>query len=112
MKSITNFNVKTKVFSHTLLLVGILPTLMLFTTTMLSNPNVYSQGNDSNMTTPATLEELDTTEFSQIVITSSQVNELNSTINNAIKATEQENMTQVLLELKVLQNQLDLLNDP
>ena len=86
--------------------------LMLFMTPMVSNQYVYPQDNSSNMTTPATLEELDTEEFSQIVITSSQINELNRTINNAIKATEQENMTEVLLELKILQNQLNLLNNP
>ena len=63
------------------------------------------------MATPVNIEELDTEEFSQIVITSSQINELNSTINNAIKATEQDNMTEVLLELKILQNQLDLINN-
>ena len=79
---------------------------------MVSNQYVILKITAANMTTPATLEELDTEEFSQIVIASLQINELNRTINNAIKATEQENMTEVLLELKILQNQLNLLNNP
>jgi hypothetical protein len=112
MTKITDFSVKAHGSSYSKLLVVLLPMLMLFMTPMVSNQYVYPQGNSSNMTTPATLEELNTEEFSQIVITSSQINELNSTINNAIKATEQENITEVLLELKILQNQLDLLNTP
>ena len=112
MKSIKNFAVKTNGSSHFKLLWTLLPILMLFMTTMSSSTHVYSQDNSSNMTTPATLEELNTEEFSQIVVTSSQINELNNTINNAIKATEQENMTEALLELKILQNQLDLINNP
>lgn len=63
---------------------------MLFMTTMSNSIHVYSQDNSSNMTAPATREELNTEEFSQIEVTSSQINELNNTINNAIKATEQE----------------------
>jgi hypothetical protein len=112
MTNITDFSVKTHGSSYCKLLVALFPMLMLFTISMVSNQYVYPQDNSSNMTTPATLEELNTEEFSQIVVTSSQINELNSTINNAIKSTEQENMTQVLLELKILQNQLDLLNNP
>ena len=112
MTNITDFSVKTNGSSYFKVLVALLPMLMLFTTSMVSNQSVYPQDTSSNMTTPATIEELDTEEFSQIVITSSQITELNSTINNAIKATDQENMTEVLLELKVLQNQLDLLNTP
>jgi cob(I)alamin adenosyltransferase len=112
MTNITDFSVKTDGSSYSKLLVVLLPMLMLFTTSMVSNQYVYPQDNSSNMTTPATIEELNTEEFSQIVITSSQINELNSTINNAIKATEQDNMTEVLLELKILQNQLDLINNP
>jgi hypothetical protein len=111
MTNTTDFSVKTNGSSYSKLLVALLPMLMLFTASMVSNQYAYSQDNSSNMTTPATTEELDTEEFSQIVITSSQINELNSTINNAINATEQENMTEVLLELKILQNQLDLLNN-
>jgi hypothetical protein len=112
MTNITDFSFKTNGSSYSKLLVAVLPMLMIFMTLMVSNQYVYSQDNSSNMTTPATIEELNTEEFSQIVITSSQISELNSTINNAIKATEQENMTEVLLELKILQNQLDLLNNP
>jgi hypothetical protein len=112
MTNITDFSFKTNGSSYPRLLVAVLPMLMLFMTLGVSNQYVYPQDNSSNMTTPATIEELNTEEFSQIVITSSQISELNSTINNAIKATEQENMTEVLLELKVLQNQLDLLNNP
>ena len=111
MTNITDFSVKTHGSSYSKLLVVLLPMLILFTTSIVSNQYVYPQDNSSNMTTPATIEELNTEEFSQIVITSSQINELNSTINNAIKATEQDNMTEVLLELKILQNQLDLINN-
>jgi hypothetical protein len=112
MTNITDFNAKTNGSSYFKLLMALLPALMLFTTTMFINQYVYSQGNNSNITTPTTLEDLDTAEFSQVVITTSQINELNNTLNNAIKATEHDNMTQVLLELIILQNQLDLINNP
>ena len=113
MRNIKNFDVKTKGFSQIKLFISLLPMLMLLmTTNMFINQYAYSQGNNSDMTTPATIEELDTGEFSQIVVTSDQINELNNTINNAIKATGQDNMTEVLLELKIIQNQLDLIDNP
>ena len=103
MTNITEFKVKSNGSSYFKLLMTLLPTLMLFTTTIFINQYGYSQGNSSNMTTPATLQELDTEQFSQVVITSSQINELNNTLNSAIKATEHDNMSQVLLELIILQ---------
>ncbi len=114
MKRITNFSIKTNGSYPFKVLSVLLPAavVLLSTAMMLSDPYAYSQSSSSNTTTPATLEELNTEEFSQIVISSSQINELNSTINNAIKATEEGNTTQVLLELKILQNQLALMNNP
>lgn len=112
MTNIIDSDVKANSFCNSKLVVTLLPMLMAFALAMVSTSYVYPTSNSSNMTTPATLEGLNPEEFSQIVITSSQINELNSTINNAIKATEQGNMTDALLELKILQNQLDLLNTP
>jgi hypothetical protein len=114
MKRITNFNIETNGSFPFKILLVLLPTavVLLSAAMMTTDPNAYSQSSTSNTTTPATLEELDTEEFSQIVISSSQINELNSTINNAIKATEEGNTTQVLLELKILQNQLALMKNP
>lgn len=74
--------------------------------------NTYSQSNSSNTTSNTSPEELNTEGFSQITITSTQINELNNTINNAIQATEGGNLSQVLIQLKILQNQVDIMNQP
>jgi hypothetical protein len=99
-------------FSYKIKLFVVLVPIIIFFIGGVSNNNVFSQSNDSNAATTTPLNGLQTEQFSQIVITSAQIDELNSTINNAIQATNQDNLTQVVLELKILQNQLDLLNNP
>ena len=66
---VSDFSVKADGSSYSKLLVVLLSMLMLFMTPMvIHNEYVILKIKIPNMTTPATLEELDTEEFSQIVI--------------------------------------------
>lgn len=72
--------------------------------------DVFAQTNSSSgegLSTP--LEELQDAEFSQVVLSSTQIDELINTVTNATQAAEDGNMTKVIVDLKVLQNQLDVI---
>ncbi|CAN5833582.1 hypothetical protein BH23THE1_BH23THE1_24800 [soil metagenome] len=73
--------------------------------------DVFAQANNSGGgSQPAPNDQLQGAEFSQIVLSSTQIDELSSTVNNATQAAEEEgNMTKVIIQLKVLQNQLDFI---
>lgn len=72
--------------------------------------NNSSGGSGSGGNLPTPIEGLQDAEFSQVVLSTSQIDELSNTVKNATQAAEDEgNMTKVLLQLKVLQNQLDVI---
>lgn len=85
------------------------PLILIIMTIGIANLNAFSQTSGPNMTSTPGTETMPPGEFSQIVVTSTQIDEINKTIENATKAAEGGNMTEVLLTLKVLENQISLL---
>ena len=67
------------------------------------------EGDNVSSTTP--LEELQNQSFSQVVISSAQVEEIGNTIDNANEAAQSGNTSNVLVQLKILQNQIDVIRE-
>lgn len=64
---------------------------------------------DSNLSTP--LEELQSQNFALITVNSEQIQELRSTVNQTNEAIENGNKTEALNQLRVLDQQLQLLSE-
>ena len=64
---------------------------------------------DSNLSTP--LEELQSQNFALITVNSEQIQELRSTVNQTNQAIENGNKTEALNQLRVLDQQLQLLSE-
>jgi len=83
---------------------------LIFVGTVTSLNSAFSQtdeGNNVSSTTP--LEELQNQSFSQVAISSAQVEEFEETIDNANEAAQSGSMSNVLVQLKILHNQIDVI---
>ena len=71
--------------------------------------SAQSNNGSANLSTP--LEELQSQNFALITVNSEQIQELRSTVNQTNQAIENGNMTEALNQLRVLDQQLQLLSE-
>lgn len=89
-------------------LVGYVSIIMILFVTQFSIEKAFSQTED-NINSTMTTEELGNQTFSQILISSSQLEEMSKTVNEAEQAIEKGNTTNVGLQLALLENQIEVI---
>jgi hypothetical protein len=82
--------------------------IFLGTVTGLNSAISQSEG-ETNNTSTTSLEELQNQSFSQVVISSAQIDEIRNTIDSANEAAQNGNLSNLIAQLKILGNQIDFL---
>ena len=75
----------------------------------ISMPTTSAQSNNATGDLPTPLEELQDQNFALITVNSEQIEEIRSTVNSTRLAVENGNMTEALIRLRALDQQLELI---
>lgn len=93
---------------------GIFATAFYFSLNPLNSNNntAFSQANQSDgFGTETPLESLQNQTFSQIVISTAQLDEILNTIQNVKQAANDGNMTDITIQLATLENQINIIRE-
>ena len=74
----------------------------------ISMPTTSAQSNNATGDLPTALEELKDENFALITVNIEQIEEIRSTVNSTRQAVENGNMTEALIRLRALDQQLEL----
>lgn len=77
----------------------------------ISMPTTSAQSNNATGDLPTPLEELQNENFALITVNSEQIEEIRSTVNSTRLAVENGNMTEALIRLRAIDQQLQLISE-
>lgn len=73
------------------------------------NSAISQSEEETNNTSTTSLEELQNQSFSQVVISSEQIDEIRKAVDSANEAAQNWNLANLIAQLKILGNQIDFL---